>query len=171
MVRFCFMAKPSIKTKEVRGMIQSPLKQREIKNHIEEVVNRKMQKVEKAYERKRETFVNKNLDKKKKEIKKELQPLIAELRKTKKEFFTRAERLNYEFGYCNKPTIDIPSIKQEEIGNLLQKVFDKENEKKKEKVREKIENKRLNIIEKILFADEKELLKLVSELKEMKIEL
>ena len=41
----------------------------------------------------------------------------------------------------------------------------------KEQISEQIEDKKLDIIEKILFADEKELLQLVGELKGMKIEL
>mgnify|MGYP000862247609 CR=1 FL=1 len=157
---------------------ESPLKQREFKNHIEEVVHRKIWQVDDIYKAKKEEFVKKNFEKKKKEAENVLKPLIASIKKIEEELLKEAEKIKYRIGtydlygtYDDNNKLCLHEIKEYNIKHALEEKYDKDNSEKKTNLKEQIENKKLDIIEKILFADEHELMKLLGELKAIKVDL
>ncbi len=75
------------------------------------------------------------------------------------------------YGYDECSRMSIHEIEKTNIESALEKDFDEVNEGKRDNLKEQIETKKLDIIEKILFADEKELLKLIGELNDIRIEL
>lgn len=156
---------------------ESPAKQQAVRRHIEQVVEKKISQLDKIYQSKKEENIKKNFEKKKNEVTRTLKPLLDSLKKNEETLIREAEKINYSlgtfhsWGYNDDSRISVPEIKEENIKNAIGEDFEKTNSDKKEELQEKIENKKLEIVEKILFADEKELIKLISELKEIKIEL
>ena len=104
---------------------ESPAKQVAVRKHIERVVEKKMRLLDKKYESNRTTYIEKNFEEKKREIEKELKPIIDELSKIRDKLFKRAERLKYKLGnihsseWYTEVYIEIPEIKEENIKDSL----------------------------------------------------
>jgi len=118
------------------------LKQTEFKNHIEEVLNRKIWQIEEIYKTKKEEIVKKNYEKKKNEVPKALKPLIDSLKKDQEALIKEAEKINYgmgtftTWGDYNEPDMRVPEIKEQNINQSIKEDFEKEYDAKKAKLKE-----------------------------------
>jgi hypothetical protein len=143
-------------------------KQMELRKHIERLYERKEAELREAYQVAKKRFEETEGKRIEQEIRSALEPLLSEARQVEARYGETAKRMGYTWN--DDITVD-KQVPEHRIESLVEERFEETFNGKKKALESALEDKKLEVTEKILFADEEGISKVLAELKSMKVEL
>jgi len=151
--------------------IDSATKQELMRRHINQVVEQKKKELEKLYETRKKEGTIERFARRGNEIRNALDGILERARKLSDEFEESKKRVGYEEREYEEIEIEVPTLSDKKIKEAVEREVEADLKARRAEFEAKLEQARLEAIEKVLFADEKQLLATVSRIKEMKVEL